>query len=61
MLHVAQYLFGSAACPILYFTKVKQQRWPAEEHCVYLFIFVKRVKEGERLLQLLLRGKHIFF
>ena len=37
MLHVAQYLFGSAACPILYFAKVKQQRWPAEEHCVSFY------------------------
>lgn len=44
-LHGAQYLFGSAACPILYFTKVKQQRWPAEELHVS-FIFVGKVKAG---------------
>lgn len=38
----AQYLFGSAACPILYSTKVKQQRWPAEElHISFIFLCVE--------------------
>lgn len=36
----AQYLFGSAACPILYSAKVKQQRRPAEElHISFIFYF----------------------
>lgn len=46
-LHVAQHLFGSAACPILYFTKVKQQCWSAEELCAS-FYFCEESESGER-------------
>lgn len=35
--HVARCLFRSGACPILYFFKVKQERWPAEEHRVCFY------------------------
>lgn len=58
-LHVAQHLFGSTACPIFYFTEVKQQHWPAEETpCI---VFVRRVKAGrEATLATLWRKVDVF-
>lgn len=44
---VVQYLFGSAACPILRCIKIKQRRWPLEEHLVS-FYFCSEWKQRER-------------
>lgn len=61
----AQYLFGSAACPILYSAKVKQQLWPAKElriSFIFLFFLRGRVKAGrEATSARSSEGKWIFF
>lgn len=61
----AQYLFGSAACPILYSAKVKQQLWPAKElriSFIFFIFFAGKSESRERgYFSPLLRGKMDLF